>query len=244
METLQLGMEKIELSEKGDRVDSGEGSLLLQVWWADVGGSQECVGLFLGSFESIAGGGITIDQPVRLHGSLRRVPTTVLRTIPVGELTRRYRGKKAAIRFFELTPNERRRVLKRLSQMGVAPDEVTLEDVTRAIPPDVAEKARARRNRSIPSPTPAPGRRGRPARPPLFFAQVAAVYAEAHEAGRNPALEVARKYVVQPSTARNWINSARHQHGMLTKTRPGQGGGKLTKKARALLSAPTPEEES
>lgn len=77
------------------------------------------------------------------------------------------------------------------------------------------------------------GRRGRDDR---FYADVAAVYVTAFEAGsRRPTVEVARRFEVPTTNARDLVHEARTR-GLLTGGgRRGQPGGQLTPKARTLL---------
>jgi hypothetical protein len=78
---------------------------------------------------------------------------------------------------------------------------------------------------------------GRPAIERLFLARVAKCYMERLEDAQNyakPAQVLAGEYGKTEECVRGWIAKARKQ-GLLTPTRPGMKGGKLTPAAEALL---------
>lgn len=90
-------------------------------------------------------------------------------------------------------------------------------------------------------------RRGRPGRPDIFYARLAASYVEALMAGsRSPTADVAKNFLYSPEHVRDAIHTAR-ERGLLSRP-PGKGrpGGQLTERAKAMLdggatSESTPE---
>ncbi|MBI3932402.1 MAG: hypothetical protein HY317_03225 [Acidobacteria bacterium] len=63
-------------------------------------------------------------------------------------------------------------------------------------------------------------RRGRPPRPRSFYESIARDYRR--WSGENPAKRIAEEHSVPERTARTWIYTARHRHGLLPKTQHGK----------------------
>jgi hypothetical protein len=80
------------------------------------------------------------------------------------------------------------------------------------------------------------GKRGRPGRPIVFYAEVARDYDAAFRAGENPIVAVTKtRPKMTREQARDAVSRARRE-GLLTNApRPGFPGGRLTPKAEALL---------
>lgn len=79
-------------------------------------------------------------------------------------------------------------------------------------------------------------RPGRRRQPDEFYAQVAAAYIRALEAGsRSPARDIAEAESYSVSQVNNWIHEARRRE-LLTSAPPGRAGGELTVRARELLA--------
>jgi hypothetical protein len=77
-----------------------------------------------------------------------------------------------------------------------------------------------------------PGRRGRT---DLEYAKVAREYADLVAAGdEGPVLTLAKRLIAAESTIRNQLTEAR-KRGLLTSTRPGRAGGRLTARATRIL---------
>jgi hypothetical protein len=80
-----------------------------------------------------------------------------------------------------------------------------------------------------------PGRRGRT---DLEYARLAAEYAELiFDGDTMPVVTLAEELHVAESTVRNQLSEARRR-GLLTATKPGRAGGRLTAKAQRLLKEP------
>jgi hypothetical protein len=72
-----------------------------------------------------------------------------------------------------------------------------------------------------------------------LYLEVARVYGQAWAAGNvGPVLAVQRHFnLASVSTARQWVNRARHRHGFLEPTTPSNANGRLTPLAKRLLAA-------
>ena len=73
-----------------------------------------------------------------------------------------------------------------------------------------------------------------PVRSDLVYAQAAARYLELVMSSASPTADLAREMIISPSQARDILHQAR-QRELLTKTRRGQAGGRLTEKALRIL---------
>lgn len=84
----------------------------------------------------------------------------------------------------------------------------------------------------------APGRRGRPGRPPIFYASVAAAYVRVVERGeRRPVAVVAKASGLSENQVHAALRKARDL-GYLTRPGQGKAGGELTAEAREVLRQP------
>jgi hypothetical protein len=82
-------------------------------------------------------------------------------------------------------------------------------------------------------------RRGRPSRPAIFYARLAAAYVASIERGSlHPVRDLARRFRLQPSQARDAVHQARRRGFLTGSGKQGALGGALTDQARQLLKKP------
>jgi hypothetical protein len=118
-----------------------------------------------------------------------------------------------------------------------------VSDLLQRLRAQAPEAARALGWTLPPAPTPSSlprPRRGRPGRPDLFYARVAAEYVHAVQAGSpHPVADLARRRRLPPARVRDMIHTARRR-GLLSSHRRGVRGGELTDRAHALLRGTGP----
>jgi len=82
--------------------------------------------------------------------------------------------------------------------------------------------------------SPSANRRGRPAMPDSFYAEVARAYVTALEQKKSPIQAIARDRQVPEARVRGWVHRAR-RHGLLRGRGQGKAQGVLSDRARSIL---------
>lgn len=191
--------------------DPDVGPWYVRLYFGEVEGRAQCVGLELRSFRWSSHRSDTTEGEV--SGSLLALPrqmqttpltTSVLRRFKVAEVVAETKQSQAAFRewWAEREPARAAEIREAAQWWGEEPK----------------------------------GKGGRPSYGPDFYRKVAEVYAEAWRGGDNPTKAVAQDprlehTPVSKSTAANWVSKAR-QMGFLGKTTRGKGGGVTPQRRR------------
>lgn len=213
-----------------ERWPEAESPYVLQLFFAETSKGKECVGVFLGSFETLEGHGISPDEGVQpVAGAVARVSTSDLRRVSLKRRTQEEISRAQGVKPWELTDVELERTIARFSTKYPGQKIPTIAEVLVEMAPEDLQEVLGRRQ-----PVRTERRRGKGGRPPLavdHYEDIARLYDEEVNGGnKKPAKAIAARYGKSIRTARNWIWEARRK-GLLPGTKPG-------------LIQPNPEEET